>query len=1018
MTARVACLLLAVVVLGSRPSYGQPLTQYAHTAWRFQEGVFDASPTAIAQTTDGFVWIGTLNGLIRFDGVHFESWNDRLHELRASYAISLLGSSDGSLWIGTGVGLLKVSGGKVSAVTNGDGRYNHLIEDRSGRIWASRSRIRDGKGPLCEVEGTRVRCHGPDDGLGCRNGDGLAQDDSGTVWVADEARICSWNNGTGVAYATPVSDAACKPGIEWLAIDADQSILIGCHGGLRRLEDGRFVPFHSASLDGDNLQGSTPRRDHRGGLWIGSRNDGLYHIENETADHFGVADGLSGGTVVDLFEDRERDMWVVTPNGVDRFHRLTVLSFSSEAGFHGAGGSAVLASRDGRTIWTTGPQGLAAMRDGTITLITQRQGLPGQQVTGLFEDHRGVLWLGVDQDLFSYSNGRFTKTLRSDSTPTGMVVGMVEDANQSIWIIVASGSDRDRLLHVNPRTGSADVVPQATAPSHIAASPTGTVVVLSTPSGELSILHDGQTWEHVVLPTGPRTGHNLLADAEGSLFVATDAGLYRWKESKWSALTTKNGLPCDAVQDLVNEPDGGLWLHLACGFVNVSKRDVDAWSRGTTIRLNLKVYDALDGARPGRPNFEPAHARTANGQLWFANGSVLQMIDPQHLSRNDVPPPVHIVRLLADHKITNRTGDVALPALTRDLEIDYAALSFVAPERVQFRYALWGVDKEWQTAGSRREAYYMNLRPGHYEFQVIAANNDGVWNQQGDRLAFSIEPAFYQTAWFRALAFALFAAALWAAYAVRMRRLQGAFDQTLAARLSERTRIARELHDTLLQSFQGALLRFQSVANVLTRPDEARERLERALDQAEAAIIEGRNAVHGLRTSATTTNDLANGIAAIVLQLTGEGPRGSVPLIDVMVDGASRDLNPIVRDEAYQIAGEALRNAVRHAGARQVTVTIHYESWQLRLTIHDDGKGIDAETMARQQVEGHFGLPGMYERAAIVKGRLEVRSAMSGGTEIELSVPAATAYRPSRRTSWWSRVRRETTGATGLAAHD
>jgi signal transduction histidine kinase len=205
---------------------------------------------------------------------------------------------------------------------------------------------------------------------------------------------------------------------------------------------------------------------------------------------------------------------------------------------------------------------------------------------------------------------------------------------------------------------------------------------------------------------------------------------------------------------------------------------------------------------------------------------------------------------------------------------------------------------------------------------------------------------------------------------------------------------------------------------VLTRPDEARERLERALDQAEAAIIEGRNAVHGLRTSATTTNDLANGIAAIVLQLTGEGPRGSVPLIDVMVDGASRDLNPIVRDEAYQIAGEALRNAVKHAGARQVTVTIHYESWQLRLTIHDDGKGIDAETMARQQVEGHFGLPGMYERAAIVKGRLEVRSAMSGGTEIELSVPAATAYRPSRRTSWWSRVRRETTGATGLAAHD
>ena len=1014
--ARVTCFLLAAVLLGSSASYGQELTQYAHTAWRLQEGVFDASPVSIAQTTDGFLWIGTLNGLIRFDGVHFESWNDRLHELHISAAWSLLGSSDGSLWIGTSVGLAKLQRGKLTAVTNGDARYNHLIEDRKGRIWAARSRIRDNKGPLCEVEGAQVHCHGEHDGLGCRFGNVLAQDNSGTVWVGGEAgKVCSWNNGAAAVYAPPAADAACKPTIQSLLADVDQSMLIGCEGGLRRLEQGRFVPFQSASLEADRLRGSTPRHDRDGGLWIGTTNDGLYRVANGVADHFGAADGLSDDKVSALFEDREGNIWVATPEGIDRFHRGSVVSFSSKQGLRGVGGSAVLASRDGRTIWTSGLQGLAAIRDGKITVITRKEGLPGQQVTALFEDDRGVLWMGIDQNLFSYWNGHFTQKVRSDGKPTGMVVAMAEDAGQALWIVTTG---MDRLLRLDPKAGNAEAVPEERAPTRITSSSKGLVYLLSAPLGQISILHEGQAWEHVPLPTGLRTSGSLLAYGEDSLFVATDAGLYRWRDRKWSGLTTKNGLPCEAVQDMVNEEDGALWLHLACGFVHISKRDVDAWSRDTTTRFDLKLYDALDGARAGRGTFEPAHARTPNGRLWFAVDSVLQMIDPQKLVHNAFPPPVHILRMIADRKTTGGTGNVTLPALTRELEIDYAALSLVSPEKVRFRYALWGVDKEWQEAGSRREAYYMNLPPRHYQFQVMASNNDGVWNQQGDVLDFSIAPAYYQTNWFRAVAVAVFFASLLAAYRLRIRQIQHAFNLALEARVSERTRIARDLHDTLLQSFQGALLRFQSVANILaTRPDEARQRLDLALDQAEAAVTDGRNAVHGLRASATTVNDLANGIAAIGLQLTSGESSGPMPVIDVTVDGTSRDLSPMVRDEAYQIAGEALRNAVKHAGARRVTVTIHYESRQLRLTVHDDGKGIEAETLARQQVEGHFGLPGMRERAAIVKGRLDVRSERGAGTEIELSVPAATAYRASGRASWRSRLRRGASEPSDVAIH-
>jgi signal transduction histidine kinase len=295
----------------------------------------------------------------------------------------------------------------------------------------------------------------------------------------------------------------------------------------------------------------------------------------------------------------------------------------------------------------------------------------------------------------------------------------------------------------------------------------------------------------------------------------------------------------------------------------------------------------------------------------------------------------------------------------------------------------------------------------------MASNNSGVWNEAGDTLSFSIAPAYYQTRWFAALLVAGTAALLWAAYQWRVAQLARQFNRTLDARVSERTRIARDLHDTLLQSFQGALLRFQSVANVLaTRPDEARARLERALDQAEAAITEGRDAVQGLRSSATTLNDLANGIAAVGAELTSDPSAVAPPAIDVEVEGPSRDLNPVVREEAYRIAGEALRNAFKHAQARRIIVTIHYEARQLRVTIRDDGKGMDAETMRRRQ-PGHFGLPGMRERAAIVRGRLEVRSAVGVGTEIELRVPGAIAYAEAVRRWWWSRGRRSIVDVAG-----
>jgi signal transduction histidine kinase len=433
--------------------------------------------------------------------------------------------------------------------------------------------------------------------------------------------------------------------------------------------------------------------------------------------------------------------------------------------------------------------------------------------------------------------------------------------------------------------------------------------------------------------------------------------------------------------------------------------------RESSFTVHASVFDVSDGvtSRAYPVGCSPQAAKSLDGRLWFLPGDGVSVIDPKHLPFNNLPPPVHIEQVTADRKPYDASSDVkgrlALPALVRELEIDYTALSLVAAEKVRFRVKLEGWDADWKDAGTDRKAFYSNLSPRNYRFRVIACNNSGVWNEEGALLDFSIAPVFYQRASFRVLCVIAFLALLFAAYQLRVRQLAHQFNRTLEARVSERTRIARELHDTLLQSFQGLLLRFQSVSKLLpARPVEAKQRLDSALDQAAEAITEGRDAVQGLRSSASETNDLVNGITAMGEDLTSHASALDSPAIDVEVEGAPRNLNPIVRDEAYRIAGEALRNAFRHAHARRIAVEIRYDKRQFRLRVRDDGKGIDEETTRQAADAGHFGLHGMRERAENVGGQLDVRSRLDSGTEVELCIRGAIAYDGSAGRSWLSKV--------------
>jgi signal transduction histidine kinase len=430
----------------------------------------------------------------------------------------------------------------------------------------------------------------------------------------------------------------------------------------------------------------------------------------------------------------------------------------------------------------------------------------------------------------------------------------------------------------------------------------------------------------------------------------------------------------------------------------VADSEMQKWWAHPDTQVHYRLFDVSEGARTRSVSFNTS-AKSPDGRLWFVT-HLLQTIDPRHPLFNTLPPPVRIEQITADHKAyeidSAGAGSLRLPPLVRDLEIDYTALSLVAPEKNRFRVKLDGWDRDWKDAGNERKAFYGNLPPRHYRFRVAAANNSGVWNEAGASFDFSIAPAYYQTAWFRAICAAAFAALLWALYRLRIHQFARQFNVRLEERVNERTRIARELHDTLLQSFQALMFHFQAVHDLLPA-GKGKEALEKVLNRADQAILEGRNAIQDIRSSTTVTNELSHSVSALGEELAASSSGGNRPAtFRVSVEGTPRELHPILRDDIYRIAQEALRNAFRHAQASQIEAEITYGESVLRLRIRDNGKGTDPKHLNAGR-EGHWGLPGMRERAQQIGARLQMWSESGAGTEVELSIPGSIAYKTAQR---------------------
>jgi signal transduction histidine kinase len=493
------------------------------------------------------------------------------------------------------------------------------------------------------------------------------------------------------------------------------------------------------------------------------------------------------------------------------------------------------------------------------------------------------------------------------------------------------------------------------------------------------------------------------------------------EQHRLATLSSQNGLPCDGAQGVIEDQDHAVWLYMDCGLVRIPRHELDAWTAaiaaGTAAKrtVSITLFDTTDGvmSHAGAFGMSPQFAQSRDGRLWFTPGAGVSVLDPHHLPINRLPPPVQIEQITADrktHEVTSaENGPVRLPALIRDLQIDYTALSLVVAEKNRFRYKLDGYDSDWHDVGTRRQAFYNDLPPRTYRFRVVASNNSGVWNETGAAFDFSIAPAYYQRTSFSVVLAAGALVLLWALYRFRLRQIAFQYDARLQERVNERTRIARDLHDTLLQSFHGLLFRFQAATNLLPeRPAEAKRQFESAIDQAAEAITEGRDAVQNLRGSVADTQDLALSIRTLGEELAAAQVKGSGnrTVVDVAVEGTPRNLHPILRDDIYRIAGEALRNAFKHARARRIEVEIRYDDKQFQLRVRDDGKGIDRSVLHEPQ-EGHFGLSGMRERAELVGGHLDVWSEVGLGTEVDLMIPAVAAYAtPRERGRLWSYLAR------------
>lgn len=990
------------------------IEQLQHSSWTVRDG----APTYVqmmAQTDDGFLWFGTSSGLVRFDGIQFERYvlaNGRPFPespIRSLYALPDNGLLVG--WFFGGVTLVRNGRAIEYGANDGypTGTTYGFARDRSGSIWAAVS------GGLARFDGKRWQRISHEWNFEGQRAIAIFLDRDGTLGAFTDETLMTLADGasafkpTGGKVSTRVPVVQSRSG----ALYVSESRGVRSIASLSDYDRGAERWIVKFAEPGDWVPMLV---DRDGGLWFVPA-EGVARVPNpedsqRRVEYFTRASGLSDEEANQIFEDREGSVWVTTANGVDRFRAGPFLRIvgASRPSF-----PAMIPSPDGG-LWLAGANSSLyhVAREGSMREVADLN------VSCAYLDSRGVGWFGSTPpstrtaELWRLDKNSIRRVPLPPDIPVGFDVQAVAlDASGSLWVsIIRDGIRRyvngqwQRPRELLDEGNRAAVAMKADAKGR---------VWLGYVDNRVSLWENGSVRIYSTAD-GLNVGNVFALHENGKhLWVAGDRGLALLLSDGFRNLNTVEPNVLHNVTGVIETATGDLWLHALDGAIHVRREEVQRAIAEPHHRMNYRLFNYADGltGAPAEIRPMPTLVQGTDGRLWFGTRHGAFVLDPAAISINQQPPSVIIKAARAGSIRYQMPVSLRLPALTSNLEFDYTTTRLAAAHRVRFRYRLSGVDRGWQEAGTRRQAFYTNLGPGQYRFYVIAANEDGVWNTAGDTVAFTIAPAWYQSVWFFVICGLVAIGAMTFLYRARVHRLRTQLQSRLQERLLERERIARELHDTLIQSFQGLVLTLSGAARRIPPEDPARTQMEKALTRADAALAEGRDRVRDLRTPMTLEGDLGTIIKESANDLALLHPPAN---FELSTYGAPRALHPVALEEAYRIGREALANAYGHANASYIGVEIDYGTRQLRLHVRDDGKGIDADILAKGGIPGHWGMTGMRERAQKLGARLLVRSGAGSGTEIELDIPAAVAYREHEAGSWYGRLLLHM--GRGLKRHD
>jgi signal transduction histidine kinase len=965
---RIWTMLLGPAILAAVPTHAQaPLPrsvdQYNLRAWHLVDG---APPDiwALAQGRDGFLYLGTGAGLYRFDGITFEPVIPRVGRFPSRNITALFADPDGSLWIGHFDGLVShLQNGRLSSFGQPNAVVEQFARGSDGTIWVAMS---GAEGGLFRVGPAGIARVGADRGMPAGRTASVVASRDGALWVATETDIRVLH--PGAPRFVPVTRsqyrvrlAVAPDGQVWASGDPANAAAARAAGlRIAPLAPGMHPP--AADRMHFTQDGTLWRTLFAGGVLQTRDIDG---DRSATYTRLTTRHGLPSLVAVPLLEDREANLWIGTNLGLFRLRPVSATA-ALRVDDTVLGGFELAATQDG-TVYAANPHNLYSARPGEPLRWLRRF----DQSIDMIEADGADLILSL-QDKLVRLHGDSITTMPIPAIPGPAVTwGRQGDAQ---WISVADvgvfqlAAGRWRAL------GATDL---PASRMYTASGPGGGTWFY----GQDRVYRRGQAGLHRIV--GDRVGSvALVSIGPAGTLVGGELGLARLERGRLRALSDSRVPELGGITGIVQAPDGTVWINGVRGLVQTSKAALDAAFADPHAALQHQLFTAADGlpgvAQQGAP--KSTAVRGGDGRIWVADNVGIGWIDPARIVHNRLPPPVTILRLTANARSYVDPRDVALPAGTANLRIAYTALSLAESERVRFRYRLIGVDRDWIDAGTAREAYYANLGPGSWRFQVIAANNDGVWNREGATVAVTIAPHFYQTWWFRLLAIGVGAGALWLLYAWRLREQIARTRARAEAQLAERERIARELHDTLLQSMQGLMLRFQAAAYATDPGSKAQTLIEGALERADDVMMEARDRVMALRRIAGP-GDPQPLIDELARCLEEEGL-----IVTVTRQGAPLRFQPDELEHILAIVQEALANVRRHAGTRLAEVRLDSSGGGLQLDINDQGRGIPPEVIAGGGRPGHFGLKGMRERAQALGGTLEVRRGVPVGTSVRLIV--------------------------------